>query len=645
MDLPAQAEASIPRDAASADLLVRGDGATYSILVRWTTGTDEESDLIRHEKWLELAVGCDEVIARDCDGGASGGDAFVLGRIVGTFDLVGEDEHVVGGPTWILAAGGPWANERHDRLRREPSSGAFELENLVPSSVLDPPHPYQVFGKYSFGRGRAYHGVQSPWASIEVGDGETVDLGELFVMEPSRVTGGIRLAGPPARPPLGSPLSHLLHVTDPRLDADGDGIPTGPNEARRASYVAAHGVERPGLPAAGRASHVWAGFAGDVDPATAEVDGSYELVVAGLGRAPATWDASEWRLRFETPLPAADEAGVLDASVTVRALGVDPFVLGPGERAELDRAACIGLVRVRFETTDGTFHAPMLDTTSYRLPDGLDFRGMPARHSVGAWGLGAPRDLADAAATGFVLLPLPAGEYVLQPSVAALNPGGGTSRVEVLPVSVKVGCRQVVDGRPEVVVGLSEVGPCADAGLTQVTATVSSLEPIDRAFARVNDGPEIELCRACGVSPVIVGTLPFEDGDNAVTVSVTDALGREAHATAHALFAREPSALDRRPDAPPLTLRREGFEVVLRWEDAGGAPANAYRGTLDSLWRARAYDHAGFGACGIAGGEMRTPLPGPAAYYLVTGTCGWGDTAPGRDSFGRARPGAAERCP
>ena len=74
-------------------------------------------------------------------------------------------------------------------------------------------------------------------------------------------------------------------------------------------------------------------------------------------------------------------------------------------------------------------------------------------------------------------------------------------------------------------------------------------------------------------------------------------------------------------------------------------PANVYRGTIRSLAVDGAYDHAGFGACDLAGGATTVTLPVANSYFLVTGTCAWGDTPPGRDSRGVPRPMARDRCP
>src|SRR5205823_237873 len=99
----------------------------------------------------------------------------------------------------------------------------------------------------------------------------------------------------------------------------------------------------------------------------------------------------------------------------------------------------------------------------------------------------------------------------------------------------------------------------------------------------------------------------------------------------------EPSALDRRPSSAPLRLTREAAQLVLTWEPQAGRGADVYQGTLASLHDARRYDHAGMGACEIPDGRLALDVPPGGVYFLVAGTCGWGDGSLGRDSLGRER--------
>ena len=81
---------------------------------------------------------------------------------------------------------------------------------------------------------------------------------------------------------------------------------------------------------------------------------------------------------------------------------------------------------------------------------------------------------------------------------------------------------------------------------------------------------------------------------------------------------------------------------MVSWE--AGNPANVYRGSIAAL-DASGYDHRGIGACDVASGTLAAADEAGSWYYLVSGTCDWGDGSLGRDSLGRERAPALDRCP
>ena len=110
----------------------------------------------------------------------------------------------------------------------------------------------------------------------------------------------------------------------------------------------------------------------------------------------------------------------------------------------------------------------------------------------------------------------------------------------------------------------------------------------------------------------------------------------------------EPSALELRPTAPPLTVEKDsGGRLVLAWE-AVGAVSNVYRGTLGSLAQA-VYDHAQVpGGCGLALSALVVADGADDSYWLVAAavTCGAsGEGSYGHTSFYRERPPADTPCP
>ena len=106
----------------------------------------------------------------------------------------------------------------------------------------------------------------------------------------------------------------------------------------------------------------------------------------------------------------------------------------------------------------------------------------------------------------------------------------------------------------------------------------------------------------------------------------------------------EPSALDVRPGAAPLTVRRAAGGLSLAWEWSAGQVDGVYRGTLASLHGTRRYDHA-VDQCGVTAGAAGVATPAADSYWLVATSCGAVESSYGRDSFGVERPPAASPCP
>ena len=113
--------------------------------------------------------------------------------------------------------------------------------------------------------------------------------------------------------------------------------------------------------------------------------------------------------------------------------------------------------------------------------------------------------------------------------------------------------------------------------------------------------------------------------------------------------APEPSALDLRPGAEPLRVRKDPAGLALSWEAVGGGPWDAYRGTIPTKGlasRPLPYDHGDFGACGSLVARVVVPAdPGLSHYFLAVLRCAAGSSSYGRDSTGAERPPASPACP
>jgi hypothetical protein len=193
-------------------LVLRGSEDPQRVVIAYTTGADPLHDTVRYEVERDVVVRCDEIVDLGvaCTGASAPGDPSGLGRIAGEIDILGVDEVPQFDPALLYACTtqvrviqGPFGNERYDCLNTFPSSGPWELENLVPSDVESPPAPYRLQTRAVYGDGVRRGGVTWPDEYLMVEADETLDLADRFVMDPGTVRASVTLAGPPASPERG----------------------------------------------------------------------------------------------------------------------------------------------------------------------------------------------------------------------------------------------------------------------------------------------------------------------------------------------------------------------------------------------------------------------------------------------------------
>ena len=141
-------------------LAVRG-GNTFSVevTIQQSSGTDIFTDAfgITYTTSYTVTVGCDEIvvvkfIVPPNPIGTGGGG--IVGKIVGNVGMSGEflhwfdKTHFQVARTLMMAEDGPQGNARWDVVTPSsiggPSSGAFDLKNLLPSNFSTPPRDYNV---------------------------------------------------------------------------------------------------------------------------------------------------------------------------------------------------------------------------------------------------------------------------------------------------------------------------------------------------------------------------------------------------------------------------------------------------------------------------------------------------------------------
>ncbi len=522
-------------------LPVRGDGSRYRVIVQYELGTDPYSDMIRwHEAFL-VEVPCDTIVDITCVVPSSGD----LGRIVGAADMLREDEHNVEHYSWIFAYNGPDNNQRQDTIAGSPSSGLFELENLPPSDTVFPPRGYSIYARMVFRLGRRFELFSTPIVyggarqGILVGAGETVDLGDMFVLDPGYVTGDVLLAGPAS----GSCLSAIRRHSD--YDSNGDGIPNSTWIAGYSSHVGASGIALPAAGATRTTDGGWATvlFAGEFNPATDCFEGDYEFVLAALHGESGMWNVNELGLRFLDRTDPGDPDSYQDSYIEIFDQLVPVLEIAPETTTEVPFRYCVSKVILGFHSKTGTFYDPHVLSSPGSF-EGTDFEDEAADYTVDiVSAYGTPTALAEASDEGRVVMVLPQGSYTLTPFVTSVNPGGGTSETELPPVDVEVGCRQIITLVPELQVAIDPVSEATSAPTLDLTGFVTGTAGVEEITYTVNDGPPVIVCTDCGANPPVSVEVMLEDCDNEITVTARDELDNTASVTVFCQFDDTPPDL------------------------------------------------------------------------------------------------------
>lgn len=489
-------------------LPVRGDGSTYRVRVFINSGTDPYSDLITIRHTADVPVACDQVVPITIPLGSGS-----LGRIVGQVDVLGETERALG----VRAGDGPFNNFRHDRLT---AAGPFELENLVPSFVVTPPQGYQTYGRMFLFDDDRLEIFQTPTLEhssrpLVVG-GQTLDVGDVFVIDPGYVSGEVELHGPPSGLSGGSCLQTIVQggSMDPQ-EPILRGSMLSHIEARGTSLVA------PGATRASSGGLATVAYKGSYSPATQSLLGDYRLALGGLSGESSIWDLQ--RIRIENRLAGS----IVQATLTDSSL--PPLEIVPGQESERDFRYCYSEVNIGYRTTSGTFTSPGAGGSGSFT--GIDFFGRPTSYFVTTHGNGVPLPNQHVPSDhGRFTMCLPQATYTLTPGMNAINPNGTISQITLRPITFEAGCGQVIDLSLGLQLSLDSLPQCS-ATAPRLTGKVRSEGPVDRIFSRVNGGAETPICTGCGEDPVFDATAPAAQCDNTIVVTAEGG-GETSSATA-----------------------------------------------------------------------------------------------------------------
>lgn len=517
-------------------LAVHGDGDTYDLEVAYETGGSIFVDSLVHAFETSVAVACDTIVPVIIPVPEGDGD---LGRIIGQVDILGEIETLTPTSTSVSANSGPFGNRRIDHIDADPSSGPFDLPNLLPSNATTPPEPYDVTGAFVLRSGRQLNYFNTENVSVEVTAGTTIDLGNTLVIDPGYINGDVHFAGPPSQNGITSCIADLYRSSDD--DSDGDGIP---NDTRRNSSSLFRAMS-------GNNAGVRSEFAGAFDAVSNAFVGSYEMVVGRVGNQPANWDSRGLTLRLLDE-NVGDPLAFQDSWLAVRntTSAQPPSFLGPGDTAVIDRSYCFSQVNLSFHALNGQFFEPKVTHGSHGAFDGIDFTGQAAEYTVAVASryveptVGTPLDAASAADEGQVTLCLPQGDYTFLPAVNTVGSNGSVSSTELPAVDVSVGCRQIIDVDPELQLALDSLPLCSTTDHVSLSGSADSDVAVAEIAAIFNGAAPQTLCTDCGVDPTFTYAAQLAQCSNELQISATDSVGNTAAVSVTTHFDQEAPSVD-----------------------------------------------------------------------------------------------------
>ena len=468
-------------------------------------------------------------------------DGSGLGSLTGTFDVVGETELSLPIPGDTYDAGysnvtayfvSPQSNASWARrvlLSGSPSSGAFTLANLTNSAsanVADPGSSYVAQGEAFLTRTlpSGAKGVEFFRTGLVAAPVVPGSLGNALNITPGVVSGTILLQAPAAQVGSAGMLTRVLTAADDP-DANNDGVPdtyVNPLAWLNRSKVVLIGTG----PAANQAQ---ASMVLNRTATATLLTGEYSLAAGGINNAASTWNAPALRLQMSSVLTT--EVEYFNTDYELATVGAADLDLTPGSVSSFNLNADLGELCLTVRSTGGNIYAPKL----LAYENGI----APAPGNLNGWAVnylaafGWPTTAAEASTRNSLRTLLPAGTYVLRPSVGTVGAGGvlGTATLSAITVTIPARGRVCVDNGVSIVANAPIcVGPNAISFGGTINSDGVAVKNIKYSL---DNGGLVLLCSNCGVNPSFTVPLPagLAPGDHTVTIYVLTDDGRTASTT------------------------------------------------------------------------------------------------------------------
>jgi len=514
-------------------------GREHRLDMYFYVGSDPYTDRQVHYVSTNVTIACDEIL----DVNIVIPSPENLAEIIGTVDMLGEFEwsalyyqpFLYPGYTAVVAQYGPFQNNRWDLLPGDnmtfPSSGAFNLVNVVPSTLDPQSAGYYVNAQMLFRTNRAAQYFRTPglgWGSnarVVVEPGQTVNLSNIFEINPGYLRGKILLQGPPEISGHPSLLRGVSHAGD--NDLDGDGIPDAAGTyGIYGTTVGYEGVNRRATGATYTAANGYAygDFVDDFDEANNRLNGRYELAVGGLQGESSIWRPFFVNLVFSSGVVTNEDDYFYNVYTLYNRRTADVEV-PTAQPVTNDLALCFSEVRVSFSSPDTTFYSPLITIYSGGFT-GIDFQGQLADYFVNyVVAYGTPSYVQEATNRGQVTLYLPQGTYTLLPSVTPGDGSGGSVGLE--PIAITIGCAERLELEPCLQMNLA-IPACYRSNALALAGSVLTRcsNNVTQITYELNGSPPQTVCNDCGANPNFNFTLALAEGDNTLIVTAYDDNGR-----------------------------------------------------------------------------------------------------------------------